>query len=111
MRSIVFDEIRPDDMAKLSEHLGGTLKASALGGVYWMELPPDILSASQNEHAKSCGPHRVTLVLEEDLLRLELLVRNSANMRCACTEYASKVQRAFLMDYLERIFEELGIQT
>ena len=111
MRSIVFDEIRPDDMAKLSEHLGSSLKASALDGVYWLELPLDILSASQTDHAKSCGPHRVTLVLEEDFLRLELLVRSSANMRCACTEYASKVQRVFLMDYLERTFDELGIKT
>ena len=111
MRSIVYDELRPEDLKKLDRHLGRTLKNSALGGVFWLELPPDILTAEQNGHAKSCGPHRVTLVLEEDSLRLELLVRSSESLRCSCTGYASKTQTRFLLDYMERLMEELEIKT
>lgn len=110
MRSLVLDELMRVDVQKLAEHLGQTLIPSAMEGVYWLELPPDLLAAEQMEH-KQCGPHRVALVLEEECLRLELLVRAQDSLRCSCTAYATPAQRAFLISYMDRLIEELGIRT
>lgn len=110
MRSLVLDEMRRDDMEKLARHLGDTLIASGMEGVYWLELPSDLLSSEQHEHPQ-CGPHRVALVLEGDSLRLELLVRASNSLRCKCTGYVTPGQRAFLLAYLDRLVGELGLVT
>lgn len=110
MRSLVLDELMRPDVEKLARHLGRTLITSGMEGVYWLELPADLLSGEQLEH-KSCGPHRVALVLEEDSLRLELLVRASNSLRCKCTGYVTPTQRAFLLGYMDRLVEELSLST
>jgi hypothetical protein len=110
MRSLVLDELRRPDIDKLAQHLAGTLAPSAMEGVYWLDLPPDLLSPEQVAHAE-CGPHRVALVLEEESLRLELLVRAHDSLRCNCTGYASPAQRQFLLGYLDRLVAELGLMT
>lgn len=110
MRSLLLDELMRADVEKLSEHLGRTLNPSALDGVYWLEMPPDLLSGDQIEH-KQCGPHRVAVVLEEESLRLELLVRAQESLRCSCTAYATPAQRVFLLGYLDRLIDELGLRT
>lgn len=111
MRSLLFDEIAAADMAKLREHLARVLEPSNLGDVYWLNLPPDLLSAEQLAHAQSCGPHRLAVVLEGDCLRLEFLVRSAKGMRCPCIGYASKAQRDFALRFADRLLEELAIGT
>lgn len=111
MRSLLFDEILPPDMEKLRGHLGQALEPSNLGDVYWLNLPPDLLSAEQAAHAQCCGPHRLAVVLENDALRLELLVRSAAGMRCPCIGYASKAQRDFALHFADKLLADLGIGT
>ena len=111
MRSLLLDELAPGDMDRLLEHLGRTLQTSGLPDVFWLELPPDLLTPEQAAHRDTCGPHRVALVVEQDSLRLELLVRAQESLRCACTAYATGAQRDFLMAYLDRLVAELGLST
>ncbi len=110
MRSILIDELRPADIEKVRGHLKAACTASRLPDVYWLELPPDLLGEVQREHA-GCGPHRVALVLEEGSVRLELLVRARESLRCACTGYASQAQRRFCLGFMDRMIEELGLET
>ena len=110
MRSLVYDEISPKDMQKLSAHLAENLIASGLPDVFWLELPAELLTSTQAEHS-DCGPHRFALVLEADSLKLELLVRASASLRCACTDYASQSQRGWLLNYADGLMTELGLLT
>lgn len=110
MRSLVMDELMRADVEKLAQHLGQTLIRAGMEGVYWLEMPPDLLSPEQMEH-QQCGPHRVALVLEEESLRLELLVRAHDSLRCSCTGYASPAQRKFLLAYWDRLIEDLGLRT
>jgi hypothetical protein len=104
------DELRQSDLEKLAGHLAATLTPAGMEGVYWLDLPPDLLSAEQEAHAE-CGPHRVALVLEEESLRLELLVRAHDSLRCTCTGYATPAQRQFLLGYADRLVAELGLTT
>jgi hypothetical protein len=110
MRSLLIDELMPADVENLAEHLDRTFNPSTLEGVYWLELPPDLLAGDQIEH-RQCGPYRVAMVLEEESLRLELLVRAQESLHCSCTAYATPAQRAFLIDYVDRLIEELGLRT
>ena len=111
MRSLVFDELRQDDLDKVRDHLQETLQQSRLPDVFWLELPEDMLSEVQREHGQGCGPHRLAVVLEEDSVRLEFLVRAQESLRCACTQYVSKTQREFCLDFMDRLLEETGINT
>lgn len=110
MRSLVYDELRAPDLERLAQHLAQVCEASAMRGVFWLHLPPDLLTPEQIGHA-ACGPHRVALVLEEDSLRLELLVRAQNSLRCDCTGYATPAQRKFLLAFMDRLVEELGLRT
>ncbi len=110
MRSLVFDELMRNDLERLAEHLGNICEPSRMEGVYWLHLPPDLLTPDQSEHA-ACGPHRVALVLEEDSLRLEFLVRAQNSLRCACTGYATPQQRQFLIAFMDRLVADLGLST
>ncbi|MCB2192781.1 MAG: hypothetical protein KQI62_14520 [Deltaproteobacteria bacterium] len=110
MRSIVIDELRPPDMEKLISHLEATLDSSGLPDVFWLQMPEELLTPAQREHA-ACGPHRVAVVLELDSLKLELLVRASQSLRCSCTGYADDDQRQWLIDYVDDLIEQLQLQT
>jgi hypothetical protein len=111
MRSLVLDELRPSDQERLRGYLSRVLEPSSLPEVFWLHLPPDLLSPIQAEHQEQCGPHRVALVLEMESLRLELLVRSQNSLRCTCTGYASKAQRDFCLNFLDRLIKELDLST
>ena len=111
MRSLVLDELRPADVEGIREHLTNTLIPSRLPDVFWLELPPDLLTPEQMEHKDSCGPFRAALVLEESELHLELLIRSHASLHCTCTAYATKAQRDFLLSFLDRLVKKLDIST
>ncbi len=60
---------------------------------------------------KSCGPHVFGLEVEEDSLRMELLVRAKNRMRCDCVHYAGPELRASMIAWLEQMLTDLGITT
>ena len=110
MRSIVIDELREDDLAKLAEHLNQVLKPTAMPDVFWLELPDDLLTPEQTS-CSDCRPHRISVVLDEDSLRLELLVRSASSLRCKCTGYTSKAQRDFCLNFVDKLIEDLDLKT
>jgi len=110
MRAIILDELRPPDMEKLTSHLQAELVSSGLPDVFWLELPPELLSPEQSEH-EQCGPHRVAAVLEMDSLKLELLVRSATSLRCACTGYATSAQRDWLLAWVDDLITTLELKT
>ena len=109
MKQYVIDGLRLNDLDKLKKYLDAHLEVSTLGSIYWVELDEEILTPIQKEH-KSCKPHVFALMLESDYLSAELLVRIKTNIRCDCMEYANSSQREWLINKMDFIFDELGIQ-
>ena len=68
-----------------------------------------MLSPIQKEHMQSCGPHVFGLEVEEDSLRMELLVRAKNRMRCDCVHYATPELRAHMITWLDQMLTDLGI--
>ena len=102
MRQYLIDEISFLERDNIDSYLKRSLKAGPIEGVYWLELPPDMFGPDQVGH-EQCGPFYFSVILEENSLRFELLVRSSNNMHCTCISWATHAQRRFVLDYADRL--------
>ena len=105
MRQYLIDEITFLERDNIESYLKRTLKPGPIVGVFWLEVPPDLLGPAQAGHER-CGPFYFSVVLEDATLRFEFLVRSSHNMHCACIAWANTAQRQFVLDYADRLLTE-----
>lgn len=105
MRQYYIDEISFLERDNLDSYLKRTLKAGPMEGVFWLEVPPDLLGPAQQDH-EECGPFYVSFMLENDSLRVEFLIRSSHNMHCSCIAWATEGQRQFILDFVDRMLAE-----
>ncbi|MDD2466297.1 MAG: hypothetical protein PHI97_20035 [Desulfobulbus sp.] len=105
MRQYMIDEISFLEHDNLDSYLKRTLKAGGLEGVYFLNVPPDLLGAEQLGH-DDCGPFYFAVILEQNSIRFELLVRSAANMHCSCIAQATPAQRQFVLDFADRMVQE-----
>ncbi len=110
MKQYVIDGLRPNDFKELKKYLDTNFEVSTLGSIYWVELADEILTPIQKEHV-DCRPHVFAIMLEDNTLSTELLVRIKTNIRCNCMGYAISEQREWLINKMDLILEELGIQV
>lgn len=109
MRWYTLDELTEADTQKLTATLTDMGLASGMVGLFWLPVPQEMLSPLQQEHQESCGPHAMGLEVEENSLRLELLVRARGRMRCDCVGYATAALRNHMIDWLENFLLDLHI--
>ena len=109
MRWYGIDDITEEDTAKLAATLTEMELTSGMDGLFWLPVPAEMLSPVQQEHVESCGPHVMGLEIEENFVRLELLVRARGRMRCECVHYASPELRDRMIVWLENLLAELDI--
>ncbi|MBM9616011.1 hypothetical protein JWJ90_17210 [Desulfobulbus rhabdoformis] len=105
MRQYMIDEISFLERDSLDSYLKRTLKPGGLEGVYFLEIPPDLIGPEQIGHG-DCAPFYCTVVLEESAIRFELLVRSGSNMHCTCIAQATAAQRQFVLDFADRMLKE-----
>lgn len=108
MRSYCVDDITSEQMAHLTESLTAMELGAGIEGLFWLPVPQQMLTETQQEHAEQCGPHCMALEVTEDSLRLELLVRARNMLRCACIGYASPELERHMIDYIDAILTERG---
>jgi hypothetical protein len=110
MKQYVIDELRPQDHEVLKKYLDEAFGQDAIGGIYWIPVDSDLLNRVQLQH-KDCRPHYLALDLEPDRLACELLVRTKNRMRCDCIQYATEPQRNWLIEFIDTVFDQLGIAS
>ncbi len=110
MKQYVIDEIRPEDYKEIKSYLDSNFGEPELGNLYWLQLSEEMLASVQTEH-QSCQPFFVALELEPEKLTCELLVRTRQRVRCDCIDYATEVQRNWIVGSIDAFFEKLGIIT
>ncbi len=108
MRLYCIEDLYPEHVQRLAAALKERGLAGSMEGLYWLPAPKELLGPEQLEHP-DCGPHCLALELEEDRLRLELLVRSRVILRCSCVSYATPQLRAHMMDWLDQLLRELDI--
>jgi len=110
MRHYQLDELRRNDIPRVRDYLQEHAQASSLEGIWWVDLPEDLLSPEQFAHS-DCRPFRFAVELGDDFVRFEFLIRSEQTMRCACIGYATRLQRDFILAFADRLVEELALRT
>ncbi len=105
MRQYLIDELSFLERDNIDSFLKRTLKQGPMEGVFWLEIPPDLLGKAQQGH-EQCGPFYCTVMLDDQELRFEFLVRSSHNLHCSCIAWATPAQRQFVLDFADRLLEE-----
>lgn len=110
MKQYVLDEIAKPDLDRITSYLNDKAKPSGLAGLWWVELPRDLLTEEQASHSE-CQPHRFAVELGRASLRFELFIRSNRHLRCSCADYANSRQRAWIMDFADRLVADLQLRT
>jgi hypothetical protein len=110
MRQYLIDEIPKKEMERVREYLRERALPSGLKEICWLELPQDLLSPRQWEHA-ACGPHYLAIETGKDFVKFEFLVRARNKFRCECIEYANAAQESFLLKFAHTLVTELDLKT
>jgi hypothetical protein len=109
MKQYVIDQLRESDYEKILEFLKNNTEASEFGDIFWVMLPVELYSDIQKEH-KQCHPFCFAVNLSFSQVDFELLTRSRRILRCTCISYADGKQRDYIMDYADRMLEELNIR-
>ena len=110
MRQYMLDEISRNDIPRVREYLQEHAIAAGLEGIWWVDLPEDLLSPEQFSH-RDCRPHRFAVELGDNFVRFEFLIRSKQTMRCTCIGYATRPQRDFILAFADRLVAELALRT
>lgn len=110
MRQFRIDELTREERANIDSYLKRTLLPGAIDGMFWLQLPPDLLADAQQGH-DACGPFYFPVELSENCLIFELLVRSQSNLHCSCISYATIAQRDFLLQFIDTLLLEEKIKA
>lgn len=110
MRQIVIDELSPMEKDNIDSYLKRNLKKGPMIGLYWIEIPEELLADNQKGHDQ-CGPFYCGVEVEDQQVRFELLVRSTANLHCTCIAHANRQQRDFVLDFIDKMVEEEHIRA
>lgn len=102
MRQVLINELSKEEAKVVGEFLTAHTKAAGVAGLYWLAIPRELLGEAQRGH-EDCGPFAFAVEAGDDFVSFELLVRSESNLHCSCTCYANAEQRAFLLDFMDRL--------
>lgn len=105
MRQYVIDELDSETIERVRNYLDSHCEKSALGNLYWLRIPDDMLSPDQYSHG-SCQPHCVGIELGDRFVNFEMLVRSRNSLKCNCIAYVTPQQRQFILSFIDRLTGE-----
>ncbi len=109
MKQYVIDQLREEDYEHIRDFLEKNGEKTVFDEIYWIDLPKDLYSSSQLEHA-GCHTFYFAVNLTRNRVSFELLIRSRQTMRCSCIGYATKEQRDYIIEYADTILSRLGIK-
>lgn len=110
MRQYIIDQLSREERANIESYLKRTLAPGPVEGLFWIEVPQDLLAEDQRGH-EDCGPFFFAVELGEESACFELLVRSQLNLHCSCIAYATAAQRDFILRFVDQMLEEEQIRA
>ena len=110
MRQFVIDELSILERDNLESYLKRTLNPGPMSGIFWFELPDDLLGEAQRGH-EQCGPFYLAVEIDDKRVCFELLIRSQSNLHCSCIAYATATQRQFVLDFIDTMLAEEQIRA
>lgn len=109
MKQYVCDQLRESDHEQIEQFLSRNAEETVFKEVFRLILPQDLYSDTQKEHS-DCGPFYFAVNLSLNQVEFELLIRSREKIRCNCIGYADRRQRDYILDFADRMLENLGIR-
>ena len=110
MRQYRIDQLSREERLNIESYLKRTLAPGPVEGVFWLEVPQDLLGNEQRGH-EECGPFFFAVELEPEAVCFEMLVRSQTNLHCSCLAYASNAQRDFVLRFVDKMLQEEQIRA
>jgi len=110
MRQYKIDELSREERANIESYLMRTLMPGPVEGVFWIAVPQDLLGTEQRAH-EDCAPFFIGVVLEDEAVYFEMLVRSRTNLHCSCIAYATTAQRDFVLRFVDKMLQEESIRA
>ncbi|MCE5333693.1 MAG: hypothetical protein LLG06_03805 [Desulfobacteraceae bacterium] len=110
MKQYVIDQLREEDYSKILEFLKENAESAVFDDIFWMQLPEELYSPIQKEHT-GCHPFCFAVNLSMSRVDFELLIRTRRILRCNCIAYADHRQREYILDFVDKMLEELQIKV
>lgn len=110
MRQFVIDELSPMEHDNIDSYLKRNLKQGPMIGLYWIQLPEELLSPTQLEHTDH-GPFHLGVEITNSSVKFEFLVRSQVNLHCDCIAHTTGPQRQFVLDFIDKMLEEEMINS
>ena len=110
MRQLLFDEISQKDIRKITSYLKKQTEITPLHNVFWVHLPEELWDETQKDHM-NCQPYYFAIEVGGNYLRIELLIRSRQRIHCKCIKYANEMQRAFILEFADKLLKTLNIRT
>ncbi len=111
MRQFVIDDLSPMERDNIDSYLKRTFRCGPMIGLYWVVLPPEMLSEVQQAHVVQCGPYYCGVEVEKNAVRFELLIRSHANLHCECIAHATPEQRHYILGLIDTMLAEELIRS
>ena len=110
MKAYFLDEITSEDLEQITQFLTDNASRSTMAQIFWVQFPEDLLSPLQFQHT-ACQPHVFAVELGSDWVKLEFLVRSLQTMKCDCAAYCTGQQRDYIINFADRMLEQLKVST
>jgi len=110
MRSYLIDEIPLSDLEEIERFFRLKTIQSGLGKIYWVSLPPRLLSPKQARHSR-CQPHVFAAELGPNWMKLEFFVRSMNGIGCECQGYCTPEQEQFVLHWAGEVIRHLRVGT
>ena len=108
MKQYVIDQLRETDYDKILAFLVKNGDASEFGDIFWVMLPNEFYTNVQRQH-EGCQPFCFAVNLSTKQAAFEMLIRSRQVLRCSCIAYAGAAQRDYIINFADRMLEELKI--
>jgi hypothetical protein len=109
MKQYVIDQLRESDHEQIQKYLSDNAERTVLEEIFWVFLPKDLYTVHQGEH-ESCHPLYFAVNLSMRKVAFELLIRSRETLRCSCISYATPKQRDYIIQFADKMLQELSIQ-
>ena len=110
MRHFIIDQLSREERQAVVGHLQKNAQASPINDLFWLPLPDELQTASQNTHPR-CGPFYLAIEVTEESVAFELLVRSQSTLHCSCVAYVSHSQRDFLLHFIDTMIDALHLRA
>ncbi len=110
MRQFVVDELNQAEMEQLEIFLKERCESAGLDGMYWLQLPAELLTTHQKEHT-DCLPLYTAVELGRNFIRFEMLARSRNKLRCSCVAFVTPDQRKFVLKFIDDLLLDADIKA